>query len=102
MSVQEIQIEAYSLFEFCQKVQENILNGFKFDFESNARFPTAFGTLLVCGMVKSSEQEDDKVKSSEEEDEKEEVKEVKEEPKSLASLDSSNKKVGRKTKVVQE
>jgi hypothetical protein len=92
MSVQEIQIEAYSLFEFCQKVQENILNGFKFDFESNARFPTAFGTLLVCGMVKSSE----------EEDEKEEVEEVKEEPKSLASLDSSSKKVGRKTKVVQE
>jgi len=48
----EKQVEAYSLFEFCQKVQENILNGFKFDFESNARFPTAFGTMLVAGMVK--------------------------------------------------
>lgn len=82
--IQEIQIEAYSLFEFCQKVQENILNGFKFDFESNARFPTAFGTLLVCGMVKYPEE--DKVQAEE----------AKEEPKEEV------KKVGRKTKVVQE
>ena len=78
---EEKQVEAYSLFEFCQKVQENILDGFKFDFESNARFPTAFGTLLVAGMVKSTEElpvQEEKV-------------EVKEEV----------KKVGRKPKIVE-
>ena len=45
-------IETYSLFEFCQKVQESILQGFRFDFESNQNFPTAFGSMLVCGMIR--------------------------------------------------
>lgn len=46
-----LKIEAYSLFEFCQLVQNAILEGWKFDFESNEHFPTAFGSLLVAGMV---------------------------------------------------
>jgi len=44
-------IEAYSLFEFCQLVQESLLQGYRFDFDSNDNFPTAFGSLLVAGMV---------------------------------------------------
>jgi hypothetical protein len=48
-------IETYSLFEFCQKIQESILQGFRFDFESNQNFPTAFGSMLVCGMVRVNE-----------------------------------------------
>lgn len=47
-----IQIEAYSLYEFCQKVQESILDGYRFNFESNDMFPTAFGSLLVAGLEK--------------------------------------------------
>lgn len=93
-----LNIETYSLFEFCQKVQESILQGWKFDFESNANFPTMFGSMLVCGMVKSSEQEDDKVKDGVPEVKIEVVpEEVKEEQpkkvgrKSLASLGSSSK-----------
>lgn len=45
-------IETYSLYEFCQAVQQNIVEGWRFDFESNENFPTAFGSMLVAGMVK--------------------------------------------------
>jgi len=46
-----LKIEAYSLFEFCQLVQNAILEGWRFDFDNNDHFPTAFGSLLVAGMV---------------------------------------------------
>jgi len=49
-------IEAYSLYEFCQKIQEKIQEGFVFDFESNVRFPTAFGNYYCAGLVKNSEE----------------------------------------------
>lgn len=49
-----LKIEAYSLFEFCQQVQKAILEGFRFDFDSNEHFPTAFGSLLVAGLVAPS------------------------------------------------
>ena len=45
-------IETYSLYEFCQAVQESIIEGWRFDFNSNDLFPTAFGSMLVTGMVK--------------------------------------------------
>jgi hypothetical protein len=45
-------IETYSLYEFCQAVQQSIIEGWRFDFESNDLFPTAFGSMLVTGMVK--------------------------------------------------
>lgn len=46
-------IETYSLYEFCQAVQQSIIEGWRFDFESNELFPTAFGSMLVTGMVKA-------------------------------------------------
>lgn len=45
-----MKIETYSLYEFCQEVQEAVLSGWRFDFESNDNFPTAFGSMLVAGM----------------------------------------------------
>jgi hypothetical protein len=45
-------IETYSLYEFCQVVEQSIIDGWRFDFESNELFPTAFGSMLVTGMVK--------------------------------------------------
>lgn len=45
-------IETYSLYEFCKEVQEALVNGWRFDFDSNELFPTAFGSMLVAGMVK--------------------------------------------------
>ncbi len=70
-------IETYSLFEFCQAVQEAILDGWRFDFESNENFPTAYGSMLIAGMVKvekNKEQEQDEVTTDE--DTTEEVTEV--------------------------
>lgn len=49
-------IETYSLFEFCQAVQESVIEGWRFDFESNELFPIAFGSMLVTGMVKSEDE----------------------------------------------
>lgn len=46
-------IETYSLYEFCKAVQEAVVEGWRFDFDSNDLFPTAFGTMLVAGMVKA-------------------------------------------------
>jgi len=46
-------IETYSLYEFCKAVQEAVVEGWRFDFDSNELFPTAFGTMLVAGMVKT-------------------------------------------------
>ena len=53
--MQTKRIETYSLFEFCQSVQESIVDGWRFDFDSNELFPTAYGSMLVTGMVKSEE-----------------------------------------------
>lgn len=48
----KVTIEAYSLFEFCKQVQDRIIEGYRFNFESNEMFPTAFGSLLVAGLEK--------------------------------------------------
>jgi len=53
--MQTKRIETYSLFEFCQAVQESVIEGWRFDFESNELFPTAFGSMLVTGMVKAAD-----------------------------------------------
>lgn len=45
-------IETYSLFEFCQKTQQAILAGWRFDFEDNENAPISYGSMLVAGMVK--------------------------------------------------
>lgn len=47
-------IETYSLYEFCQAVQQSVIEGWRFDFESNENFPTAYGSMLVTGMVKGA------------------------------------------------
>lgn len=49
------QIETYSLYEFCQAVEQAVLDGYRFDFDSNSRFPQAFGSLMTAGMIKVSE-----------------------------------------------
>lgn len=48
-------IETYSLYEFCQAVQEAVIDGYRFDFNSNDYFPQAFGSLMTAGMVKTEE-----------------------------------------------
>jgi hypothetical protein len=48
-------IETYSLYEFCQTVEQSVTEGWRFDFNSNELFPTMFGSMLVAGMVKAED-----------------------------------------------
>ena len=48
-------IESYGLFDFCQDLEAAFKEGYVFDFNSNENFPTAFGTMLTCGLVKAGE-----------------------------------------------
>jgi hypothetical protein len=50
-------IESYGLGDFCQDVENALKEGYSFDFTTNENFPTAFGTLLTCGLVKTIEAE---------------------------------------------
>ena len=55
MQVKEV--TSYSFYEFCRDAQEAILQGYRFDFESNERFPQAFGSLMTAGMIKVNEEQ---------------------------------------------
>jgi len=54
MNNQDLKIETYSLYEFCDSIQKAIVEGWRFDFDDNAAFPTAFGSMLTCVMKKPS------------------------------------------------
>jgi hypothetical protein len=45
-------IESYGLFDFCKDIEAAFYEGYTFDFETNENFPTAYGTMLTCGLVK--------------------------------------------------
>lgn len=50
----EKRIEAYSLVEFCQQIQEAVQEGFKIDFKDNASIPTGTLGWYKCLMHKGS------------------------------------------------
>lgn len=82
-------IDSYSFFEFCQKVQEEIIKGWRFDFDSNQNFPVQMGTFLTCGLVFPKVQVLEEQEVLDEEVKEEQPKKVGR--KSLASLGSSSK-----------
>ena len=49
-----IQVQEFSLFEFCQRIQELIQQGYSFDFNNNDRFPMSYGSLITAGLVKKT------------------------------------------------
>lgn len=48
-------IESYGLYDFCQDLEAAFKEGYKFDFDTNENFPTAYGTMFTCGLVKAGE-----------------------------------------------
>jgi len=50
--MQTKEITSYSFFEFCRDAQEAVLQGYRFDFDSNERYPQMFGSMLTAIMVK--------------------------------------------------
>lgn len=47
-------IESYGLYDFCQDIEAAFKEGYVFDFDTNENFPTAYGTMLTCGLIKAS------------------------------------------------
>jgi hypothetical protein len=46
-----IQVQCYNLAEYSEIVQKLFQDGYRFDFVSNANYPTSFGTFYTCTMV---------------------------------------------------
>ncbi len=74
-------IDSYSFFEFCQKVQEEIIKGWRFDFDTNQNFPVQMGTFLTCGLVFPKVEVLEAQEKQEDQEPKEEVKKVGRKPK---------------------
>lgn len=51
--VQSKRIEAYSIAEFVQQVQQANRDGYELDLNTNENYPQQFGTLFTCGVVKA-------------------------------------------------
>lgn len=51
-----VQVQSYNLAEYSEIVQKHFLDGYRFDFASNANYPTSFGTFYTCTMVLAKEQ----------------------------------------------
>ena len=56
-----LSIDAYQLGEYSQKVQDAILDGYVFDFDSNENYPTSFGSFYHAVMVKAEEVQETQV-----------------------------------------
>lgn len=51
-----VQVQSYNLAEYSEAVQKLFSDGYRFDFVSNAHFPTSFGSFFTCTMVLEKEQ----------------------------------------------
>ena len=47
-------VEAYSLFEFMQLVQDSILSGYRLNADDPAKYPTMYGTYFVAVLDSTS------------------------------------------------
>lgn len=66
-------IESYGLFDFCKDIEVALAEGYNFDFETNENFPTAYGTMLTCGLVKAGKVEETEVEKTKVEETKTEA-----------------------------
>jgi hypothetical protein len=57
-------IESYGLYDFCQDLEAAFKEGYKFDFDTNENFPTAYGTMFTCGLVKAGEKVEEKAEET--------------------------------------
>ena len=51
------EVAGYNLAEFVRLAEQLINDGWKFDFDTNAHFPTSFGSFFSATMVKEEVQE---------------------------------------------
>lgn len=82
-------IAAMGIVEFAQEIQKAFDEGYRFDFEDNARVPSTFGALMEATMVK------DEVKAQEE-------TEVKPQVEAEVKVDGRKRKAKAETEVKAE
>jgi len=88
-------IESYGLFDFCKDIEAALTEGYVFDFDTNENFPTAYGSMFTCGLVKASEEvETEEVTETETETETEEVEVVVEVAPELSEIVAQIEQVG--------
>ena len=58
-------IESYGLFDFCQDIEAAHKEGYVFDFDTNENFPTAYGSMFTCGLVKAGKEVEETKESTE-------------------------------------
>lgn len=56
------EVAGYNLAEFVRLAEELIGKGWKFDFDTNAHFPTSFGSFFSATMVKNEDEIKEEVK----------------------------------------
>ncbi len=101
-------IESYGLYDFCQDIQEAFNEGYVFDFSTNENFPTAYGTMLTCGLVKAGKEVETEVQTETEEtvaqteQVTEVVQEVEQVEKEVAEATSEVEQVTEETAEVKE
>jgi hypothetical protein len=54
LNTTDINITTYSLYDFLQEVQEVIIEGYRFDFESNEAYPQQIGSVFTAILKKPS------------------------------------------------
>ncbi len=50
-----VKVEAYSLLEFCTKIEPLIRKGYGFDVDSNENCPQSFGSYMAATLVDQTE-----------------------------------------------
>lgn len=66
--MEKLKIEAYSLLEFSQKIQDAVQDGWLMDFATNEGVPSSFGSLHEVIMVKAAADTTGKRKSNKQSD----------------------------------
>lgn len=53
----ELEVQEHGLYNFCKRISECLKDGYEFDFESNDKVPTTYGTLFVAILTKKVKQD---------------------------------------------
>ena len=53
----QLEVQEHGLYNFCKRIDECLKDGYEFDFESNDKVPTTYGTLFVAILTKKIKQD---------------------------------------------
>lgn len=95
-------IESYGLYDFCQDIEAAHKEGYVFDFDTNENFPTAYGSMFTCGLVKASKEVEAEETVPQTEQSEEVVQEVEQTTEEVAAVTSVVEEVVQEVETVTE